>query len=541
MTAPQAAPLPAETEVLIVGAGPVGLALALELRSHGVAVLLIDQGDGAVDHPRTNTVGPRAMEHFRRWGLADRIRAAGWPADHSLDTAWVTRIGGHEVHRLHVGSTVTRAPFRHTPEPEAICPQHWLTPLLAGALGHHPDGPLRLRCRFDGLRQDREGVTVDLVDLAAGRTVSVRARHLVGADGADSAVRAACGVPAPGRHPGQLLRNILFEAPGLRERLGNRHALFYFLLLSDALRFPMRAVDGQDLYRLSIRCGGTPEATQPAPALLRRAIAFDDLPLRVRSDQHWQLTHRVAEEFRCGRVLLVGDAAHTLSPSGGFGCDAGIAAAANLGWKLAAELAGWAGPGLLDSYQEERRPVAVTALDEAHRNLRRTMDRELPADLHQDSSLGRATRAAFAARLEADGARREFDAPMIHMGYRYDSRIVLPAPPADGEPLDRPNALPGSRAPHAWLAPGRSTLDLFGPDHHLLAFGGADPLPLRAAFAARGIPLTTTRCADPEVAALYRAPLVLVRPDGHVAWRGEGGEGGQGGDADRVARVVRGS
>ncbi|MFE9423176.1 FAD-dependent monooxygenase [Kitasatospora sp. NPDC006697] len=524
----------AETQVLIVGAGPVGLALALELRLQGVDFLIVDQGDGSTSHPRTSAVGPRAMEHFRRWGLADRIRAAGWPADHSLDTAWVTRVGGHEVHRLRVGTSETRAPFRHTPEPEAICPQHWLTPLLADALSGHPDGPLRWRCRLDGLRPAADGVTALLTDLDRQRPVSVRAEYLVGADGADSDVRTACGIPAPARHPAQLLRNILFEAPGLRQRLGGRHALFYYLLLSDALRFPLRAVDGRDLFRLSIRRGGTPEAAQPALALLRRAVAFDDLPLRVLSDQHWQLTHRVATDFRRGRVLLVGDAAHTLSPSGGFGCNAGIAAAANLGWKLAAQLAGWAGPALLDSYQEERRPVAVEALDEAHRNLRRALDRELPADLHREDAAGRAARAALAEHLEADGARREFDAPMIHMGYRYTSRIVLPAPPAPGEPLDRPNALPGSRAPHAWLAPGRSTLDLFGRDHHLLSFG-ADPAPLRRAFEARGVPLATTRCEDPEVAALYRAPLVVVRPDGHVAWRGDAGEG-----VGRVARVVSG-
>ncbi|MCC9305870.1 FAD-dependent monooxygenase [Kitasatospora sp. RB6PN24] len=540
--------LPAETEVLIVGAGPVGLALALELRLQGVDFVLIDSGDGSIPHPKVNAVGPRAMEHFRRWGLADQIRGAGWPADHSLDTAWVTRVGGHEVHRLRVGTTTTRAPFRHTPEPEAICPQHWLTPLLADALGHHPDGPLLLRHRLEGFQQTDDSVTAKVNDLTHHTTATLRARYLVAADGADSAVRAAVDTTAPARYPTQVLRNILFEAPDLRALLGEQHALFYYLLLSDALRFPLRAVDGQGMFRLSIRCGGTPEAAQPAMALLRRAIAVPT-PLRVLSDQHWRLTHRVATEFRHGRVLLLGDAAHTLPPSGGFGANAGIAAAANLGWKLAAELAGWAGPALLDTYQAERRPVAVEALDEAHRNLRRTIDRVLPAELHEDSPVGAAVRADLAARLEEEGARREFDAPMIHMGYRYASRIVLPEDPTGGattladEPVDRPNSRPGSRAPHAWLSPGCSTLDLFGPGFRLLSFDPqtADPGPLERACRARGVPLAVTVCRDPAVAGCYRAPLLLVRPDGHVAWRGgwPGAPGGAG--AEEVVDTARGA
>ncbi|TQF01775.1 FAD-binding monooxygenase [Kitasatospora acidiphila] len=541
--------LPSETEVLIVGAGPVGLALALELRFQGVDFVLIDAGDGTVPHPKVSAVGPRAMEHFRRWGLADRIREAGWPTDHSLDTAWVTRVGGHEVHRLRVGTTATRAPFRHTPEPEAICPQHWLTPLLADALGHHPGGPLLLRHRLEGLQQANDSVTAKVNDRARHATATIQARYLVAADGADSAVRAAIGITAPARYPTQVLRNILFEAPELRARLGERHALFYYLLLSDALRFPLRAVDGQGMFRLSIRCGGTPEAAQPAMALLRRAIAVPT-PLRVLSDQYWRLTHRLATEFRSGRVFLLGDAAHTLSPSGGFGANAGIAAAANLGWKLAAELAGWAGPALLDSYQAERRPVALEALDEAHRNLRRTIDRTLPAELYEDGPVGAAVRADLAARLEAEGARREFDAPMIHMGYRYASQIVLPEEELVGgaaaladEPVDRPNSRPGSRAPHAWLAPGRSTLDLFGPGFRLLAFDpqAADPGPLERACRARRVPLAVTVCRDAAVAGCYRAPLVLVRPDGHVAWRGGWTDAPRGAGADAVVDTARGA
>ncbi|MYW04188.1 FAD-dependent monooxygenase [Streptomyces sp. SID3343] len=518
------------TDVLVVGGGPVGMALALDLRSRGVDHIVIEAGDGSVSHPKVSNIGPRSMEFFRRWGVANRIRQAGWPRDHTLDSVWVTRVGAHEVYRLPVGTSETRRPFTHTPEPDEICPQHWLAPLLADAVGRAPDaGPLHLGHRLDGFRQDADGVVAEITDQASGAATTVRARYLVGSDGASSSIRKSCDITAPARHPTQVFRNILFRAPDLGRRLGTGLALFYFLLLSDSLRFPMRAMDGRGLFRLSVRLDGGPEAAQPAQTLIERALAVDT-PIEVLSDHRWHLTHRVAEEFRDGRVFLVGDAAHTLSPSGGFGMNTGIAGAADLGWKLAAELAGWAGPALLDTYRAERRPVAEQAVEEANRNLVRTMSRSIPDDLHEDTPAGERARVAMADRLERSGIRREFDAPMIHMGYRYTSPVIVPetCPPLTDESEQRPNSKPGSRAPHAWLRPGVSTLDLFGDGFRLLCFAepGGTPADARCdgyerAFAERRVPLGVTVCRDPEVAAVYRRPFVLVRPDGHVAWRGD--------------------
>ncbi|WP_329168775.1 FAD-dependent monooxygenase [Streptomyces sp. NBC_01267] len=517
-----------DTDVLVVGGGPVGMALALDLRSRGVAHTVVEASDGSVSHPKVSNIGPRSMEFFRRWGVADKIRAAGWPRDHTLDSVWVTRIGGHEVLRLPIGTSETRRPFAHTPEPDEICPQHWLAPLLADEVGRHPDGPLRLNCRMDTFQQGDDGVVATVTDQRDGTVGTIHAQYLVACDGASSPIRKACGVAAPARHPTQTFRNILFRAPELGEQLGTRKALFYFLLLSTSLRFPMRAMDGRGLFRLSVRVDGSPEAAQPALALIRQALAVDT-PVEVLSDHAWHLTHRVAEEFRSGRVFFAGDAAHTLSPSGGFGMNTGIAGAADLGWKLAAELAGWSGPTLLDTYRIERQPVAEQAVEEANRNLVRTMSRTLSEDLHEDTPAGERARAAMAEQLERSGIRREFDAPMIHMGYRYESPVIVPdlgTPPAD-ENEQRPNSKPGSRAPHAWLKPGLSTLDLFGDGFRLLNFAEPPryhPCPqhegFERAFADRHMPLGVTVCHDSEVAALYQRPFVLVRPDGHVAWRG---------------------
>jgi hypothetical protein len=297
--------------------------------------------------------------------------------------------------------------------------------------------------------------------------------------------------------------------------------MFYYLVLSSQLRFPMRALDGQELYRLTVGVDNAAEEL-PAAELLDRAIALDT-PATVLSDNRWHLVHQVADRFRNGRMFLVGDAAHTLSPSGGFGMNTGICGAADLGWKLEAQLDGWAGPGLLDTYETERKPVALEGLAEANRNLERTMRREVPEHLDWDDAEGERARSAMAERLAKSGVAKEFDSPLIHLGFRYSSPIVAtePSDPATGE-ITGPSSAPGSRAPHAWIRAGVSTLDLFGSGFRLLCFTESDRLDgFERAFRDCGVPLASNRLLEDEVAAVYERPFVLVRPDGHVAWRGK--------------------
>jgi 2-polyprenyl-6-methoxyphenol hydroxylase-like FAD-dependent oxidoreductase len=532
MTSPQ------QTDVLIVGGGPTGMAMALELRSRGVNFVLVEVGDGTMSHPKVSGIGPRSMELFRRWGMADRIRHSGWPGDYPLDCVWVTRIGGHELFRLRRYTMDTRPSFRHTPEPDAICPQHWLGPLLRAELGVHPtSGPVRMQTRLEWFQQDEDGVSATVADLATRGSATLRAKYLIACDGASSPIRKACGIAARARHETQVFRNILFRAPRLRAELGERNASFYYLMISSALRFPVRALDGKQLYRLTVGLQGHPDSLATAETLVRKAIAFDT-PVEVLSDNEWHLVHHIAESFRHSRVFLVGDSAHTLSPSGGFGMNTGVCGAADLGWKLAAQLAGWAGPGLLDSYTTERQPVAVEGLEEANRNLVRAMRRQVPDELNDDTPEGQQARRAISEGLARSGVAREFDAPEIHLGFSYaGSPIVVPDPTVtpDQELDRRPNTRPGSRAPHAWIKPGMSTLDLFGDGFVLLYFADSDRLTsLERAFAERSVPLTTIACEVPEVIETFERPFVLVRPDGHVAWRGHELPGDPGAVADRV-------
>jgi hypothetical protein len=237
-----------------------------------------------------------------------------------------------------------------------------------------------------------------------------------------------------------------------------------------------------------------------------------DTPLELLSENVWHLTHRIAERYRHGRVLLLGDAAHTLSPSGGFGMNTGLADAADLGWKLAAALAGWAGPGLLDSYDTERRPVAEESLAEANTNLRRALRRQLPMELVLDSPAGELARQELARTLDKAEVRREFESPEVHFGYRYRSPLIVP----DGlaAPDWRTATAAGHRAPHAWLPDGSSVLDHFGPGYRLVT-AATELDGMARAFGDRGIPFEVLR------AEVYPSRFTLVRPDGHVAWHAE--------------------
>jgi 2-polyprenyl-6-methoxyphenol hydroxylase-like FAD-dependent oxidoreductase len=513
--------------VLIVGGGPVGLALAGELGWRGIACMLVEQGDGAIRTPKMNEVNTRTMEFCRRWGIAEAVRNSPFPNDHSLDVVFVTQIGGHELARMRRPTRAAQQASGHSPERMQICSQLWFDPILRAFAQAQPSVALRYRTRLESFAASESGVTAQLHDLVTGARETIKAEYLVGCDGATSGIREAAGIGLQGQsvlgHP----LHLYFRTPDLLARCGQQPGVFFLAIDREGLWANIRVIDpANGLWRLMVLDSDgqqTPETVDRA-ALLRRALGRD-LAVEWVGLSIWTRRSVVAERYSQGRVFLAGDAVHQLSPTGALGMNTGIGDAVDLGWKLAAVLAGWGGSNLLASYDAERRPVG-------QRNVRMATEFHLAhggvsddlATIEDDSEPGRMLRERLGAKL-ANSIGRMFRTDGLQLGYRYDPSPLCvgdgtAAPPDDPESY-APSARPGGRAPHVWLRDGRSTLDLFGRGFVLLRFGEAPASALEHAAKARGVPLDVVDVDQPEAAALYGSRLVLVRPDGHVGWRGD--------------------
>jgi hypothetical protein len=321
--------------------------------------------------------------------------------------------------------------------------------------------------------------------------------------------------------------NVIFRCPDLLALHDKGKAYRHILIGPEGTWATIVAINGRDEWRFSI-IGGSEQreyTTQEIAAAIRRAVGRD-FEFEILSVLPWVRRELVAERYRESRGFIAGDAAHVMSPTGGFGMNTGIGDAVDLSWKLAAVIEGWGGAQLLDSYTAERQPVGARNVTEASGNLRRMLSVGAHPDIAADTPEGAATRARVGQEF-VETMRREWFTLGIHLGYRYEgSPICSPdgsPPPADEARTYVPTARPGHRAPHAWLADGRSTLDLFGRGFVPLGFGARadEASPLLEAARTRGVPMEFVALDEPKVAALYERRFVLVRPDGHVAWRGD--------------------
>jgi 2-polyprenyl-6-methoxyphenol hydroxylase-like FAD-dependent oxidoreductase len=519
---------PAETPVLIVGGGPVGLALALDLGYRGVPSMLAerDPGTATVLLAKANGLHERTMEMCRRWGIADRVAEVGFPADHSGDTVYATALFGHLIGRTEIPATRDRPTPDSTPEKRQRCPQYEFDPLLARAVQERGHTDLRYGHAFDRLEQDRDGVTAVLRD-GSGRAVQVRARYLVGCDGASSEVRRQLGIPFEGTLLDYSV-SAMVRIPQMVIPAATRGGERYILISPDGAWCVFTSVDGRTMWRITLV--GSQERVNPdnidVPAAIRQAIGRDDVAFEVLRVVPWRRSQCSATTYRQGRVLLAGDAAHTTSPTGGHGLNTGIGDVSDLGWMLAALVGGWGGGGLLAAYDLERRPVAIRNARSSTANYQGWVDNRGYQDVLRTDSAGEECRRRIGDRL-ATSLHQEWNSLGIDLGYRYDeSPVIVPdgSPPTPDDPSDYvPTSRPGHRAPHAWLADGSSTLDLFGPGFTLLRLGepDADVTPLLDAARERGLPMRLADIDEPDVVKLYQRRLVLVRPDGHVAWRAD--------------------
>ena len=538
-----------EVPVLVVGGGPAGATLAAEIGFRGMACLLVEQNAGDNPHPRANMAGQRTMEVFRRWGLAEKVLDASLPRDYPVNVVFTTRLNGHELTRFSMPSI---AEFQDPGEALASelpdvawspyfktqIGQNYLEPVIRSFAATFPGVEVRQGWQLADFEQDPDGVTARIVHVDSGAHETVRARYMVGCDGGRSAVRKRLGIQFEGR--GALSKNW-----GIYARIPNffgthpagRGTLLW--TLAPDVRGVFIAIDGKDLWTYNRYFCSDADAGDPR-RMISEAIG-KDVPMEILSVQPWTGFQVVAERYRLGRVFLCGDSAHLFNPTGGFGMNTAIADAADLGWKLAAVLAGWGGDRLLDSYEAERRPVGVRNTTEAAGNFDKIAAlMKLPTEIEASTAEGERLRRDVGVRLK--GQKKTWSASGMHLGYFYEgSPVVVPdgSPPAVDHPqFYTPTSRPGSRAPHVWLSTGKSTLDLVPKQGFaLLRFGGAEPLDaLRRAAESARVPYAEIAVDLEEARQLYERRYVLLRPDGHVAWRGDVAPR----EADDVIRTITG-
>jgi 2-polyprenyl-6-methoxyphenol hydroxylase-like FAD-dependent oxidoreductase len=503
----------------------VGLALAGDLGWRGIACTLVEQSDGSIYQPRMDLVGVRTMEFCRRWGLVPAVEGSPYPRDYAQDNIYLTSLTGYELGRERFPGIGQAPPPKESPQRRERCPQNMFDPILRAFAASQNNVALRYRTRLVAFTQNADLLTAVVENAETGAREEILARTIVGCDGARSLVRETLGIAMQGNPVLTYTTNVIFRCPQLLSLHDKGKAYRHIFIGPEGTWATIVAINGRDEWRFSI-IGGSEQrdyTTDDIKAAIRRAVGCD-FEFEILSVLPWVRRELVAERYRGGRGFIAGDAVHVMSPTGGFGMNTGIQDVVDLSWKLAATIEGWGGEGLLDSYGIERQPIGTRNVTEASGNLRRMLSVPPHPDLLDDTAQGAATRAKV-GREFSETMRREWFTLGAHLGYRYENSPVCwpdgTAAPPDDPRVYVPTARPGHRAPHAFLADGRSTLDLFGRGFALIGFGAeaAEAAPLLEAAKKRNLPLTFTAIAEPHIAALYERKFVLVRPDGHVAWR----------------------
>lgn len=523
----EAKSLPSETEVLIVGAGPAGLSLALELGLRGVRTVVLERHARTGAQPRAKNTNVRTMQHMRRWGLAGALRAASpLPPDYPSDVVFSTRLFGHTLAVIENAFAGAKRRDPRFPEPAQWVPQYEVETVLRERVSRLPTVQLAFNMVLEAAAQSDEAVTATVHDLASAGRRPMRAQYLVGADGARSSVRAMLGARMEGEHAFAFNYNLILRIPEFGRVPPERRAIMYWLVnaQSPGVMGPM----GQDglwywntLLPTGVKELPDGEIRRRVSAAVGRAVEVEIVTRDV-----WAAHRLIADRYRNGRMFLAGDACHLHPPFGGYGMNLGIADGVDLGWKLAAALRGWGGEALLEAYELERRPVALRTIAEAVENYRVLSDHLTKDSLEDDTPDGERARRDLEREILRTKTR-EFATLGVVLGSRYRGSPIIvgdgTAPPVEHYADFEPSAHPGCLAPHAWLADGTSLYDHFGMGYTLLDLEDANAATvrdLRAAAADAGLPLRVLSLRGADLRTLYGAPLALIRPDQHVAWRG---------------------
>ncbi|RWI57083.1 MAG: FAD-monooxygenase [Mesorhizobium sp.] len=517
-----------DPEVLIVGAGPVGLALAIELGQRGIRCLVVERNDRVGYNPRAKLTNVRSREHLRRWGIADALREASpMPPDYPSNIVFATRLDGPLLARFDNAFNCKRERNDLYSEEAQWVPQYTLEEVLRVHATSFPNVRVRFNSRVEQVSQSEHDVLAIVADTVTGEAAGIRSVYLVGADGGRSTVRDMIGARMMGQGAFSRNYNVMFRAPALASLHRHGPAIQYWLVNADVpcLMGPM---DSQGLwYFIATKIDDEIDASTVDPReFIRRATGFD-FEMEIVGTDPWVAHRLIADRYAAGRIYLAGDACHLHPPFGGFGLNMGLGDAVDLGWKMAATLQGWGGPELLGSYEAERRPVHERVLREAVANYATTGNQLIRPGIEEPGPTGDATRREVGDIIIATKVR-EFKTLGVVLGYCYqDSPIVVPdasEPPPDHFMLYDPTAHPGCLAPHLWLRDGSSLYDGFGQGFTLLVLdetGADDAHHLTSAAGEIGLPFKIVVPNDNRLAGRYRARYALIRPDQHVAWRGD--------------------
>jgi 2-polyprenyl-6-methoxyphenol hydroxylase-like FAD-dependent oxidoreductase len=525
------------TRVLVVGGGPVGTTLAMDLAWRGIDVMVLEQRRR--DEPpsvKCNHVAARSMEVFRRLGVAQAVRDTGLPHDFPNDISYRTTFVGPEFARIPIPCrrdrySATEGPdtWWPTPEPPHRINQIFLEPVLLDYATTMPGLRFRHRVKVLGFTQSDDGVVTEAQDLDTGEKLLIESEYLIGCDGGHSEIRRQIGAKLTGDAVVQRTQSTYFRAPSLLRLMQARPAW------SNQSFNPRRsanifAIDGRETWLL--HCYLRPDEPDfesvDRDRCLRMVVgAGPDFQYEVISTEDWYGRRLIADKFRDRRVFVCGDAAHIWVPYAGYGMNAGIADAMNLSWMLAGVLQGWADSAILQAHEAERWPITEQVSHYAM-NTSVAMARvreEVPASIEAPGPEGDAVRAEF-GRLLCEINVAQFCCGGLNFGYFYDRSPLIAYDGETAPPYTMydftPSTVPGCRVPHVWLRDGRSLYDALGPWFTVLRFDrSVSVAPLAEAAAHRGVPMTLLDVDAEGAETLYPHKLLLARPDQHVAWRGD--------------------
>ncbi|MGX9944776.1 FAD-dependent oxidoreductase [Bradyrhizobium sp. BTAi1] len=525
-----------QTQVLIVGAGPVGLTAAMDLASRGIDVVVAEiRRAGEPPNVKCNHVSARSMEVFRRLGIVREVREGGLPADFPNDCAYRTAVVGRELTRIPIPSrqdryTATGGPDTDwpTPEPPHRINQIYLEPILFACAQAQREIRILNRVQLDHFDQRDDGVIARARDLDADQEIVIAADYLIGCDGGRSTVRKLIGSRLSGTDVVQRVQSTYIHAPALKELITQKPA-WMTMSLNPRRCGTTVAIDGRDNWLIHNHLAAEEVEFDSVDRdwALRTILGVDDrFQYEIISKEDWIGRRLVADRFRDRRAFICGDAAHLWIPYAGYGMNAGIADAVDLCWMLAGVISGWASPALLDAYEAERQPITEQVSHFAMNHALAVMSqrRSVPAEVEIDGPVGDAARSKV-GQAAYDLNVQQYCCAGLNFGYYYDRSPAIcydgETPPPYGMGHFTASTAPGARAPHVWLPDGRSLLDALGPAYTLVRFDLAvDVAGLVDAAARHGVPLALVDVDRARAGYGFAESLLLIRPDSHIAWRG---------------------